>query len=178
MILLHCKMASIYWQNSDLRALGIYIGVVEILKCGAIVQMENRGRIQPFLIQCTIQRYNHTMVWVLIHHRMVVSHLIFGVGVIYTWVVVWFLILEKWKVLLAIFKLLKISIFPCAWIQFTQLFRIGRKGIQNEPAWTNIDSYSLMHRKWKFIKIKIIQLGLFLIRWENSKWHSNYIINI
>ena len=35
------------------------------------------------------------------------------------------------------------------------------KGIQNEPAWTNIDSYSLMHKKWEFIDIKIIQLGLF-----------------
>ena len=36
------------------------------------------------------------------------------------------------------------------------------KGIRNEPAWTNIDSYSLMHKKWKFIDIKFIQLGLFL----------------
>ena len=35
------------------------------------------------------------------------------------------------------------------------------KGIRNEPAWTNIDSFILMHRKWKFIEIKIIQLGLF-----------------
>ena len=35
------------------------------------------------------------------------------------------------------------------------------KGIRNEPTWTNIDSYILMHRKWKFIEIKIIQPGLF-----------------
>ena len=104
MILLHCKMASMHCQNSDLRALGIYIGVVEILKCGAIVQMENYGRIQPFLIQYTI------------HLSLVAPR--FGVSVIPQMVllVIVFLghivILEKWKVSLAIFKLLKSSILP------------------------------------------------------------------
>ena len=114
MILLHCKMASIYWQNSDLRALGIYIGVVEILKCGAIVQMENYGRIQTFLIQYTI------------HLSLVALSSCVGVIPQMVLVVVFFVILEKWKVLLAIFKLLKISIFPRAWLQITLHYIFGK----------------------------------------------------
>ena len=122
MILLHCKMASMHWHLStwvwELRALGIYIGMMEyivIILCGAIVQMENYGRIQTFLIQYTI------------HLSLVALSSCVGVIPQMVLVDVFFVILEKWKVLLAIFKLLKISIFPSAWLQISLLHYIFAK---------------------------------------------------
>ena len=75
-------------------------GATVILAILTNVKNAECGRIQTFLIQYTI-------------HLSLVA-LSSCVGVIPQMVleVVFFVILEKWKVLLAIFKLLKISIFP------------------------------------------------------------------
>ena len=55
---------------------------------------------------------------------------------------------------------LMVEIFPPHFEAYTTVLN-REKGIWNEPTWTNIVSYSLMHMKWKFTKIEIIQLGLF-----------------